>query len=446
MTSRRDQLQSYQFRNQRVISAFVMRETDPAQSPLRRGIGALFGGLMIAVLVAAGFGIHGLLTGTGDNRWQSEGSVVVERETGASFVYLDDKLIPTLNFTSAKLASGRPDPPVFRIAAKDLTGTPRGVTIGIAGAPASLPDASRQVRLPWTICTVPGDNATSVLLVASSGPDGTPLADRGLLVTDGDLNHLVVQGRKHRIRNARTTIPALFGATQPTRVGAAWLTTLPSGTDIAPIAVDDRGDPSGAVDNSDNGDVLFTETGSGKQFYLVLDDGLAPITPLQQAVLQAAFPADPQPVSVNDVAQAPESKAVPADNAPPAVPQLAPLPPAQATCATTTTPTDPPTLTVDGSPSTFANAIPTTDPSAAGPLADAIQVPAGTYSLLRTGDTFQLIADQALRHPLPTADAVALLGYRSTDATEIPPPLLATVPTGVTLDPAAARSPAATPN
>ncbi|MEN3308214.1 MAG: hypothetical protein V7603_4416, partial [Micromonosporaceae bacterium] len=41
MASRRDQLQSYQFLIHRVISALVMRETDPAESPLRRGVGAV---------------------------------------------------------------------------------------------------------------------------------------------------------------------------------------------------------------------------------------------------------------------------------------------------------------------------------------------------------------------------------------------------------------------
>src|SRR4051794_38887224 len=141
MASRRDQLHSYQFMNQRVISAFVMRETDPAQSPLRRGIGALFGGLMVAVLIGATFGIIGIVTRVGADQWQSEGSVVVERESGASFVYLQGKLNPTLNFASAKLAAGRPNPQVFRIAAKSLAQAPRGVTIGIPGAPASLPEA-----------------------------------------------------------------------------------------------------------------------------------------------------------------------------------------------------------------------------------------------------------------------------------------------------------------
>src|SRR5690348_8776684 len=99
MASRRDQLQSYQFMTQRVISAFVMRETDPAQSPLRRGVGAVFAGLMIAVMVGAGFGVVGLITKVGSNTWKTNGAVVVEKDSGASFLYQDGVLHPMLNYT-----------------------------------------------------------------------------------------------------------------------------------------------------------------------------------------------------------------------------------------------------------------------------------------------------------------------------------------------------------
>ncbi|MEV6306870.1 type VII secretion protein EccB [Actinoplanes sp. NPDC051861] len=430
MTSRRDQLQSYQFRNQRVISAFVARETDPTQSPQRRGIGSLFAGLMVAVLIAAGFGVYGLLTGTGGDDWKTEGAVVVEKETGASFVHLSGRLVPTLNLASAKLASGRPGPPVYRIAASSLAGTPRGATIGIPGAPDSLPPPDRQVRLPWTMCTDPN----AVLLLGSPGPPADPLGDRGLLVTDGDLTHLVVQGLRHRIRNARVTVPGLFGATQPSEVSPSWLTTLPTGDDIAPIDVDGRGDESDAVPGRDNGDILFTETASGRQFYLVLNDGLAPVTPLQQAVLNAAFPSEPSPVSVNDVAGSPTSNAVKDSNAPATVPELVPLEPGSPACATTKAAADPPVLTVGGSPSVYAAAVPIPgDP----PLADAVQVPGGSFALIRAAGTLLFITDQGIRHEVPTPEALRLLGYEDRNAIEVPQPLLNALPEGPRLDPAA---------
>ncbi|BBH66789.1 hypothetical protein ACTI_34740 [Actinoplanes sp. OR16] len=448
MTSRRDQLQSYQFMNQRVISAFVMRETDPAQSPLRRGIGALFAGLMVAILVAAVYGIYGVLTRSGPDQWQTDGSVVVERETGASFVYLRDKLHPALNFTSAKLAAARPNPQVFRVAAKSLTDVPRGVTIGIAGAPASLPDPGQQVRLPWSMCAVASTDPRTVLLVGSTPPgtEGRPLGDRALLVAGdpaGGIN-LVWQGRKHLIRNARVTVPALFGAVSPTPVGVAWLNALPSGADIAPIDVDDRGGDSDAVEGFDNGDVLFNETGSGRQFYLVLDDRLAPITPLQQAVLDAAFPSDPQEISAADVARFdPEPLDPDADQSvqgPATVPELAPITADTAACAVTRDAAAPPDLLIGTPAAALSNAVPTTG----APLADAVQVPPGRFELVRSAGGIQLITDLGARHPLPDPDVAAFLGYAPENATEIPAALLNTIPAGVTLDPAEAVKPVAT--
>src|SRR5215217_6301502 len=52
MPSRQDQLHSYQFSVQRVVSALVMRETDPAQAPFRRAAGATLASILLAVVIA----------------------------------------------------------------------------------------------------------------------------------------------------------------------------------------------------------------------------------------------------------------------------------------------------------------------------------------------------------------------------------------------------------
>ncbi|MEU4623035.1 type VII secretion protein EccB [Actinoplanes sp. NPDC023801] len=455
MISRRDQLQSYQFMNQRVISAFVMRETDPAQSPLRRGIGALFGGLMVAILVAAGFGIYGVLTRTGANQWQRDGSVVVERETGASFVYLRGRLNPALNFASAKLAAGRPNPPVFRIAAKSLAGTPRGVTIGIAGAPASLPEPARQTGLPWAMCAITTDRPASVLVIGASGATGTALGNRGLLVTDNpgaETTHLVWQGRKHRIPERDTSV-ALFGPNQaPTRISTAWLNALPSGADIVPFDIRDLGDNSSAAPGLDIGDIVFTETGSGRQFNLILDDGRAPVTALQQVVLSAAEGfGEPRKIAVGDLTDIPESRALPAGDlrGPDQVPQLATVARDESACAVTTDAAKPPAVSVGGPADAFDAAIPTSGTAGSGrPLADRIQVPGGRFALVRVPGSggFTLVTDVGLRHPVPNLDALAALGYNPAIAAEIPTALINSIPAGVTLDPAAAGQPAINTN
>jgi len=439
--------------NQRVISAFVMRETDPAQSPLRRGIGALFGGLMIAVVVAATFGIIGVLTRVGTDAWKTDGSVVVERESGASFVYLRGRLNPALNFTSAKLAAGRPNPTVYRIAAKSLASVPRGVTIGIPGAPASLPDAGEQVGLPWTMCGVTGVQPRSVLLAGSAGPANSDLGDRGLLVknTAESSNYLIWHGRKFLFQDARTTMSALFGAAGVTPVGAAWLDAMPSGVDISAISVADRGSPSSQVPGRRNGDVLVAKTGSGDQYYLVLDDGLAPITLVQQLVLDAWFNTSPISISVGAATQVPVSSRLagmdPTTQPPPVPPPLAATSTAETICSVTRDATTPPSVSIGGSADTLATAVPTA--SATGrTLADAILVPAGKFELVKVPGSggYTVLTDLGVRFAVPGPDALGMLGYTSTSAIAVPNALINRVPAGVTLDPAAATNPAVPTN
>src|SRR5262245_31048608 len=103
-----------------------MRETDPRQSPLRRGVGAVFAGVMVTVLAGAGFGVYGLISKVGGDGWRTPGAVVVERETGATYVYLNDTLYPTLNLASAMLAGGQPNPTVHRVASASLAKVGRG--------------------------------------------------------------------------------------------------------------------------------------------------------------------------------------------------------------------------------------------------------------------------------------------------------------------------------
>jgi type VII secretion protein EccB len=464
MATRRDQLHSYQFMTQRVISAFVMRETDPQQSPLRRGIGALFGGVMVAVLVAAGFGIYGLLTKVGADRWRADGSVVIEKETGASFVYARGTLYPTLNYASALLAAGRANPPVHRVAANSLSKAPRGTTVGIPGAPDSLPGIKRHVGLPWTTCAIPSTNAAgqgvSVVAVAVSTvpTGGQPLGDGAVLVRDAKLNarYLVWQGRRHQIRNPEALVPALFGAANPVPVGTAWLNALPAGGDIQPIAIPGRGEPSSAVGGRRVGDVLSTQTGSGTQFRLVFDDGLAPITALQRDILRAESPAEAVPMSVAEANAAPVSRQLPAPagdgQPPPATPALAVPGGGDPLCAVTTDGGTPPTVQVGGEVAGLAAAVPTPAVSTDGvPLADLVLVPAGRVTTVRVlgspnaqAGPYYVITDVGVKYPVPQASVLPMLGYPPELAVNVPAALVSRLPTGPTLDPAAALAPAAT--
>ncbi len=458
MATRTDLLHSYQFRTRRVLAALVMRETDPGQSPLRRGVGAVFAGIMVTVVAAAGFGIYGLITKVGGNGWRTPGSVVVERETGATFVYLNDTLYPTLNLASAMLAGGQPNPTVHRVASKSLADVARGNTIGIPGAPDSLPTAARQIGLPWTVCAgtrvAPGQNpaASVVLAVGLPTSAGRDLADNALLVRDDeqDLTYLVWHGHRYLLRTATTAVPALFGAVTPTDVRTAWLNAIPAGVDIAPAPVNRRGQESRAMPDYDNGTVLRLEAEAGTQYYLVLDDGLAPLTRLQQVVLDAARPNDPEPVPVDAsvIGAAPASAEVIEPSEVP-VPSLVTPAPSDLVCATTTPDSTTPVIVTGATVNGVDQATPTPGTSPEGtPLANAILVPAGRVAVIRavaapessTG-SYIVVTDIGVGYPVPDASVLPMLGYSPAQATTVPASLATLIPAGPTLDPAAALTP-----
>ncbi|MFC7548791.1 type VII secretion protein EccB [Plantactinospora sp. GCM10030261] len=462
MATRRDQLQSYQFMTQRVISAFVMRETDPAQSPLRRGIGAIFGGVMIAILVGAGFGVYGILTKVGTDKWRTEGSVVIEKETGASFVYIGDALHPTLNYASAMLAAGRPNPPVFRVAANSLGKAKRGITVGIPGAPDSLPSAKKRAGLPWSACAVPGGRgagqpANDTLVAVSVAPEGgRVLGDEGLLVRDAkqERTYLLWHGRRHLLQQSNVVVTTLFGAATPAEAGSAWLNTVPAGLDIGTIPVPGRGETSKAVPTYKIGDVLVSTTGTGKQFYLVFDDGLAPITAVQQLILQADQNTKPIDVGVSETTDAPRSARLRPDNTagqPPATPPTLVSPAGdEQLCAVTGDAAAPPQLVVGGTlPGADAATVTVGGGAGGTALADRVLVPAGRVAIVRvmTGPNaaagpHYVITDLGIKYAVPSGDALQLLGYTPGQAVAVPTALVSRIPSGPALDPAAALLPA----
>ena len=80
----------------------------------------------------------------------------------------------SLNYSSALLILGAPNPPSTQVARAALLGVPRGVPLGIPGAPDLLPAPQDLLPAPWTVCSrrpdrpAPGSfMAESVLLIGA---------------------------------------------------------------------------------------------------------------------------------------------------------------------------------------------------------------------------------------------------------------------------------------
>ncbi|WP_410812660.1 type VII secretion protein EccB [Micromonospora sp. 067-2] len=457
MPSRQDQLHSYQFSVQRAVAALVMRETDPAQSPFRRLAGAGLASVLVAVIGLGGFALYGLFAGGGSG-WRDTGAVIVEKESGARFVYREQKLHPVLNYASALLIVGADRSKTVLVSRRSIDGVPRGLPLGIADAPDSLPAPGRLATTAWTVCSaVPagGDAPRSALLIGTEPGGGLPLGDEALLLRDpGGGLHLVWHERRYLIRDPSRVLAAL--ATTRDRavpVAPALLNSLAAGVDLAPLALPGLGRPATGVPDATIGRVyLVRNSGGGRQYAVALDAGLAGITELQAGLLLASTgQGEPDPMTLGRFA------------ALPTVPDLTPGGP-------TAPPPTPPRLAAgddaalctrvgdDGGASEVRRgvplpdlaAVPRTAPAGGTVLADHVVVEPGRGAVVEaaaapgaSGGAVSVVTDLGRRYVLADRGVLAMLGYRDVRPQRLPAGLVSLVPTGATLDPAAARAVAA---
>ncbi|MFG2038955.1 type VII secretion protein EccB [Dactylosporangium sp. NPDC048998] len=447
MASRQDQLHSYQFMVQRVVSALVMRDTDPAQPPFRRVAGATLVGVLLAALGVGGAAAFAVLRPGGSGKWRNDKAIIVEQESGALYVFRDEVLHPVLNQASALLILNAAGAPTVVVPRGALAGAPRGETLGIPGAPASLPAANGLRKGAWTVCSTADG---SVLFVGGGPSGGAPLGEKGLLVNGpGQQTYLVWHGHKHLIREPGAALPALVWSARPqVAVAQALLHAVPSGTDLVTPAVPDRGRtaPAGKV-----GQLYGVTSGSRTDAFLVTADGLASVTPLQAALLLAApetqsvqgggklMPLSPAEFSalVRGGQVKPFAPDRGGDGALPAAPpELLDTQPNEVCTADA--------ITVGATPPDLSHALRTASATAEGAvLADRVVVPAGSGALVRTETgVFMLVTDLGRRHTVPVPDALGALGYAGQQPVDVPSQVVALLPAGPALDPAAAAQPA----
>ncbi|WP_433212965.1 type VII secretion protein EccB [Dactylosporangium sp. CS-047395] len=445
MASRQDQVQSYQFMVQRIVSALVLRETDPAQPPFRRVAGATLIGVLLAALGVAGGAALSMLRPGSSGKWRNDRAIIVEKESGALFVYRDEVLHPVLNQASALLILNSAGAPTVVVGRSAMSDAPRGETLGIPGAPTSLPPASALLKGPWTVCSTPEG---SVLLVGWVPSGGTNAEGKGMLVVGPDRQtYLVWHGFKHLIRQPGGALPALVWSARPlVEVAQALLHAIPSGSDLVTPPVPDRGRK---VQNGKIGQLYRVTAGQRSEVFIVTADGLASLTPLQAELLLAAPETRSLQPGDTFLQLTPAEFAARVQDRP--VKPFAPDPGGDGAL-----PSTPPEL-IDATPHVVCTADALTiDPklpdlthalkSAAATkegavLADRVVVPPGKGALVRTTTgVVALVTDLGKRHTVPVPDSLGALGYGGEQPTPVPSELVALLPAGPALDPSAAAA------
>ena len=464
MRSRRDQLQAYQFLRRRIVAALLSGEPDSPEAPMRRIVRTAFAGTMIAVLVAAGFGVFGVIRKGGATAWKKTDTIVIEKETAALYVWVAPRpgapreLHPMINYASARLFLGAGT--TKSVSRASLAGIPRAPRKGIADAPDSLPEPKDLIRDPWTVCSRTGPTGPEVSLLAGVQPSARPLgSDAGALVTDSTRRRYVVwRGQRFRVPNG-DVLPALGFSDETPRVpGDAWLNALPQGRDLVFPAIPNLGRVGTEVGGRRAviGEVFKVRTVGAERYAVALASGLAPIS-VGVAALLLADPRvramayggnEPQATEIGAAVYTAAARisSTPADLAwypdRPLLPVPATSPDSAVLCATLSSAES--TLALYAIPAlpVRGRLLDVRDRARvrAGPApADRVYLPAGAGALVRaqpqpgvSGTRF-LITDHGVRFPITGDEEIRALGYEGVRVTGLPASFLTLLPDGPAL-------------
>lgn len=458
MRTRREQVQAQRFVVRRIVSAMLSANPENLDLPMRRMALSLVGGFLAAVLACVGFWVVGKLYPGGATAWQVQGTIVIEEETGAVYVYADAQLYPMANFASARLFVGAEAPAVQKVHQSSLEGTPRKGMYGIPAGPKALPDPKLLAGQPWQLCSAPDPDApTRRVMRAVIGQQpaaGLDLAGRAMLVADGKGEYYLLWNDRLWLfpkDRALETMRALGAAQDRLIAVSEYLVPLFSrGPDLA---VDFTGGPVRLGEQEfAAGSVLR----SGDLLYLVTGEHLERIGPFAAKIRLGGDPANAPSVQPNQIPPNLIVQPQPSQKEP--LPDEAPriLVPAQdtantAVCAVSTGSPGP-----NGTPSVAEVYTPTPPVLSArntkltseitGKVA-YLDLPSGRAALVRAaispgagGGTVYLITE-GRKFGIDGAEALTALGYGKSTVDEVPAQFLALVPDGAALTPQVARTP-----
>ncbi|MBV9207157.1 MAG: type VII secretion protein EccB [Actinobacteria bacterium] len=452
MQSRRDLFAAHRLMTQRAALALLRGEPDVPDQPLRRLNVAAFSGVLVAAIVTVLFLIWGLIGHGGSPLQDQPGTLVIDKQTGTPFVFCQGaELCPVVNYASARLALGSTSPDQQAVSQQALAKFARGPLIGIPGLPQPLPAPGLLVRQPWSVCTAhttaPVAGARTLTALAGGLPaGGQPLGTGALVARALGQDWVIWNGQRMAIRPA--LLPALHATGSVLRVPSVWLNALPQGPAFAPPPIPDRGatvtGPAGTP--AQVGQVFQVTAVAGPQYYVLLQGGLAPISPMQ-AQLMDFEPRAPAPatLSPSQVSGHVSAVRVPDGGLPGSIPAVTVPPPSVPLCVVYSSGGGGLRRQVETGGQMPPDGVPTGAPADV----DQVALPPGAGALVGadpgTGSdpgvvSYFLVAD-GRRFALASTGVAALLGYNLSQAVLLPAGVVDLIPPGPALDPAQATRP-----
>jgi type VII secretion protein EccB len=452
--SRRDLYQAHKLMMQRACLALLRGEPDVPDQPLRRLNVAVFSSALVTVIVASLAVIWALLGHGGAPITQRQGALVIDRQTGTSYVFCQgNKLCPAVNYASARLALASSSVNQQVVNQSALTGYARGPLIGIPGLPQPLPVAGLLIRQPWSVCvqtsvTLAGSR-TVTTLTGGIATGGQPSGDSALLVKGGGKDWVIWDGQRMLI--SPDMLQALPTTQPPVTVSGVWLDALPRGPGFDPPAIPGKGrhvtGPAGGT--AAVGQVYRVNApGGGTRYYVLLRDGdLAAISQTQAALLEFS-PGEQRPKTL-----APSqvtghvAGTLPGHGLPASVPQVAAVSAPAPLCVSYAGGGRRLAMQV-----TVGGRVPSGGVATGGSAGvDEIVLPPGRGALVgatpqagQGGAVTYFLVSGGRRYALASQDVAAMLGYDlPKQSVLLPAGVVDLIPQGPALDPAAAARPVA---
>ncbi|WP_406382979.1 type VII secretion protein EccB [Streptomyces sp. NBC_01618] len=473
MQSRKDQVQAHMFVMGRLTGGMLRHDPDAPESPVGRTNRGLAWGIGLGVVLVVGFLLFGLISPTGTKTWRTADALIVQKDTGTRYLYLDGRLRPVRNYASARLISQK-ELGTVTVSGASLRGEAHGTPIGIPGAPDSLPGPGDLEKGAWQVCADEPQH---------TGPDGADRKARTSLrlgfPADGDFpgrqESVLVKGPdgmkyllwgEHRMRiGGHGALQSLgYSGAIPAPVSAAFLDSLPAGADLVAPEVDGRGTATGRVAGATArvGQVFaLSSPGTAKQYFLLEKAGLRPLTAVAAALVlgddrtasQAYQGRAPKPLTLTAdeltrrQAVAGKTATDPADW-PGRAPALRTIATGSALCAQIQPEGTAPRVRLALVQETGSAPAPATGPEIARAClpVDGVAVRPDGGALVQAlgagggvrGTTTYLVTDIGVKYRLPDATAVERLGLKGGHAQAVPSRLLDMLPTGPRLDVATA--------
>jgi ESX secretion system ATPase EccB len=299
--STRTQVTGYQFLARRTAMALTRWRVRMEIEPGRRQTLAVVASVSAAGVICLGALLYSFISPSGQ---LNDTPIIADRDSGALYVRVGDKLYPALNLASARLIAGRADNP-HKVRGSQIAEQPHGPLVGIPGAPSEF-SPTGPATSSWLVC----DSVTPTAGVGAPSPvtvtviDGTPdLSGRRHVLSGPDAVVLryekdawvIRQGRRSRIDSANRAVLLPLGLTpehvsQARPMSRALYDALPVGPELSVPKVPDAGKPAGFVGAPGPvGSVIVTPQISGPQQYsVVLADGVQTVTPVVAQILQNA--------------------------------------------------------------------------------------------------------------------------------------------------------------